>query len=84
MGKRLIERKNFAFGNSQTGTGKVRVNEIANAIALELADDEAASIAGISDMTLTTWRRDPEFLGKIKNAVSTRLAMRLSRIESGG
>jgi len=22
MGKRLIERKNFAFGNSQTGTGK--------------------------------------------------------------
>jgi hypothetical protein len=50
---------------------------------LGLADDEAASLAGISDMTLTRWRRDPEFLGKIKNAVSTRLAMRLSKIESG-
>src|SRR5262249_50232760 len=59
------------------------VQKIANAIALGLADDEAASLAGVSDMTLTTWRRDPVFLGKIKNAVSTRLAMRLSRIESG-
>jgi hypothetical protein len=59
------------------------VSKIANAIALGLADDEAASLAGISDMTLTTWRRDPEFLGKIKNAVSRRLAMRLSRIETG-
>jgi hypothetical protein len=59
------------------------VQKIANAIALGLADDEAASLAGVSDMTLTTWRRDPAFLGKIKNAVSTRLAMRLSRIESG-
>jgi hypothetical protein len=59
------------------------VEKIANAIALGLADDEAASLAGVSDMTLTTWRRDPEFLGKIKNAVSARLAMRLSKIESG-
>ena len=59
------------------------VEKISHAIALSLADDEAAAFAGISDMTLTTWRRDPEFLGKIKNAVSTRLAMRLSRIESG-
>jgi hypothetical protein len=50
---------------------------------LELADDEAASLAGISDVTLTTWRKNPEFLRKIKNAVSTRLAMRLSKIESG-
>jgi hypothetical protein len=50
---------------------------------LGLADDEAASLAGISDLTLTTWRKDPEFLRKIKNAVSTRLAMRLSKIESG-
>jgi hypothetical protein len=54
--------------------------KIANAIALSLADDEAASLAGISDMTLTTWRRDPAFLGIY---VSTRLAMRLSKIESG-
>ena len=45
-------------------------------MALGLADDEAASFAGISDLTLTTWRKDPEFLRKIKNAVSTRLAMR--------
>jgi hypothetical protein len=56
------------------------VAKITNAIALGLADDEAASLAGVSDMTLTKWRRDPEFIG---NAVSTRLAMRLSKIESG-
>ena len=52
------------------------IQKIADAIALGLADDEAASLAGISDLTLTTWRKDPEFLRKIKNAVSTRLAMR--------
>ena len=45
------------------------IQKIADAIALGLADDEAASLAGISDMTLTKWRRDPEFVGKIKNAV---------------
>jgi len=32
---------------------------------------------------LTNWRQDPEFLRKIKNAVSTRLAKRHSKIESG-
>jgi hypothetical protein len=42
------------------------VEKIARAIALGLADGEAASLAVISDMTLTTWRRDPEFLWKIK------------------
>jgi hypothetical protein len=34
------------------------VEKIANAIAPGLADDEAASIAGISDLTLTKWRRE--------------------------
>ena len=48
-----------------------------------MADDEATSIAGISDLTLTTWRKDPEFLRKIKTAVAIRLAMRLAKIESG-
>jgi hypothetical protein len=59
------------------------IQKIVDAIALGLADDEAASLAGISDLTLTTWRKDPEFLRKIKNAASARLAMRLSKIESG-
>src|SRR5215469_15502852 len=59
------------------------VQKIASAIALGLADDEAAAIAGVSDLTLTKWRRDPEFVRKIKNAVSIRLAVRLSKIESG-
>ena len=59
------------------------VQKIASAIALGLADDEAAAIAGVSDLTLTKWRRDPEFVRKIKNAVSRRLPVRLSKIESG-
>jgi len=59
------------------------VAKIAQAISLGMTDEEAAGYAGISDLTLTTWRKDPEFLSRIKNAVATRLAMRLSRIESG-
>jgi hypothetical protein len=59
------------------------VAKIAHAISLGLTDEEAAGYAGISDMTLTTWRKDPTFLGKIKDAVATRLVLRLSRIESG-
>jgi hypothetical protein len=59
------------------------IEKISHAIALGLADDEAAAFSGIDDVTLTRWKRDPEFCRKIKNAVSTRLAMRLSKIESG-
>jgi hypothetical protein len=59
------------------------VQKIAGAIALGLADDEAASIADINADTLAQWKKDPTFSEKIKNAVSTRLAMRLSKIESG-
>jgi len=61
----------------------VVVTKIAASLALGLSDDEAAAIAGINEVTLTRWKRDQEFCRKIKNAVSTRLAMRLSKIESG-
>ena len=80
-GKR--SRRGRLSGGAPTKRTSEVIQKIADAIALGLADDEAASLAGISDMTLTKWRRDPEFVGKIKNAVSTRLAMRLSRIGSG-
>ena len=80
-GKRS-KRGRLSEGRPTKQTEEV-VQKIADAIALGLADDEAASIAGIGDRTLTNWRQDPEFLRKIKNAVSTRLAMRLSKIESG-
>jgi hypothetical protein len=60
------------------------VAKIAHAISLGLTDEEAGGYAGISgNLTLTTWRKDPEFLRKIKDAVATRLVLRLSRIESG-
>jgi hypothetical protein len=59
------------------------VAKIAYAIGLGLNDTEAADYAGVSDLTLTTWRKDPEFLRKIKVAVSTRLAKRLAKIEAG-
>jgi hypothetical protein len=59
------------------------VAKIAYAISLGATDDEAAGYAGISDLTLVTWRKDPAFLSQIKNAVSTRLVMRLAKIESG-
>jgi|SRR6516164_4651493 hypothetical protein len=38
------------------------VAKVAYAISLGVTDGEAAGYAGISDMTLTTWRKDPEFL----------------------
>jgi hypothetical protein len=40
-------------------------------------------VAGISDVTMTVWRRDKAFVAKIKNAVAMRLYKRLQRIESG-
>jgi hypothetical protein len=48
-----------------------------------LNDEEAALVAGISDMTMTLWRRDPLFVERIKRAVALRLYKRLQRIELG-
>ena len=39
----------------------------------------SAAFSGIDDVTLTRWKRDPEFCRKIKSAVSTRL----TKIEAG-
>jgi hypothetical protein len=61
----------------------VTVQKICNALAMGLNDEEAALFAGISDMTLTLWRRDPVFLARIQRAVVQRLYKRLQRIESG-
>jgi hypothetical protein len=59
------------------------VQKICNALAMGLNDEEAALFAGITDVTLTLWRRDPVFLATIKRAVVQRLYKRLQRIESG-
>jgi len=80
--KRCSKRDRLSEGRPTKQTEEV-VQKIANAIALGLADDEAASLAGVSDLTLTKWCRDPEFVRKIKSAVSRRLAVRLAKIESG-
>jgi hypothetical protein len=79
---KLSKRGRQGEGRPTKQTPEV-VEKIAKAIALGLADDEAAAIAGVSDLTLTKWRRDSEFVRKIKVAVSERLAKRLFRIESG-
>ena len=59
------------------------VQKLCAALSMGLTDGEAASVAGISDVTLTLWRRDQDFLAKIKHAVAIRLYKRLERIESG-
>src|SRR5262245_60152270 len=60
-----------------------RVRKICNALAMGLTDEEAALVAGISDVTMTLWRRDPLFVERIKRAVALRLYKRLGRIEAG-
>lgn len=59
------------------------VAKIAEALSFGLSDEEAADVAGISDLTLTTWRKRPDFLRDIKHAVSARLLLRLKRIDAG-
>jgi hypothetical protein len=53
------------------------------AFALGLTDDQAASVINVSDMTLTTWKRNPAFMAEIRGAVNERLMLRLKRIEAG-
>jgi hypothetical protein len=60
-----------------------KVRKICSALAMGLNDEEAALVAGISDVTMTLWRRDPAFVERIKRAVALRLYKRLQRIEAG-
>lgn len=57
--------------------------KLKEAFALGLTDDQAASVVGVSDMTLTTWKRNPSFMAEIRGAVNERLMLRLKRIEAG-
>ena len=49
----------------------------------ELTDEEVAALVGIDDLTLTRWKKDPEFCRAIKKAQAMRLLIRLKRIEKG-
>ena len=60
------------------------IARIAKAISLGLTDEETCALVGIDPNTLMNWKKDPEFLGAIKKAVSARLVKRLERIEKGG
>jgi hypothetical protein len=57
--------------------------KIAKAISFGLTDQEAADIAGIDDLTLTRWKKLPDFCRAVKRAVSARKLIRLQRIDSG-
>src|SRR6476646_5383910 len=56
---------------------------IAEAISFGLADEEAAAVVGIDDLTLTRWRKIPEFCRAIKSAVAARKLTRLKLIDAG-
>lgn len=80
--KKVSKRGIAGDGRPSKQTPEV-VAQIAHAISMGLNDAEAASLVGISDVTLTMWKRDPNFMGQIQYAVSQRLLQRLSRIERG-
>jgi hypothetical protein len=80
--KKRSKRGILAEGRASKQT-PARVRKICNALAMGLNDEEAALVAGITDVTMTLWRRDPLFVEKIKGAVALRLYKRLQRIEAG-
>ena len=57
--------------------------KLKEAFAYGLNDDQAAAVAGVSDVTLTLWKRRPEFMAEIREAINERLLVRLKRIEEG-
>jgi hypothetical protein len=57
--------------------------KLKEAFAYGLNDDQAAALAGVSDVTLTLWKRRPEFMAEIREAINQRLLVRLKRIEEG-
>jgi hypothetical protein len=60
------------------------VARISQAISFGLTDEETSALVDIEPETLRLWKKDPEFFGAIKKAVSARLVKRLERIEKGG
>ena len=59
------------------------IEKIVEAISFGLTDQEAADFARIDDLTMTRWRKIPEFCRAIKSAVATRKLIRLKRVEKG-
>jgi hypothetical protein len=59
------------------------IDTLAQCVADGLTDEESASIAGIDDLTLTRWRKQPEFCRAIRLASALRTQKRLKRIEYG-
>jgi hypothetical protein len=59
------------------------IAKLKEAFSYGLNDDQAAALVGVSDMTLTTWKRDPAFMHEIREAINERLLVRLKRIETG-
>jgi hypothetical protein len=57
--------------------------KLKEALALGLTDEQAAAVVGVSEVTLTMWKRNPAFIAEIRGAVNERLMMRLKRIEAG-
>ena len=57
--------------------------KIIDAISSGLTDQEAADHARIDDLTLTRWKKIPEFCRAIKGAVVARKLCRLRRVENG-
>jgi hypothetical protein len=57
--------------------------KLKEAFSYGLNDDQAAAVAGVSDVTLTLWKRRPEFMAEIREAINERLLVRLKRIEAG-
>jgi hypothetical protein len=57
--------------------------KLKEAFSYGLNDDQAAAVAGVSDVTLTIWKRRPEFMAEIREAINQRLLVRLKRIEEG-
>jgi hypothetical protein len=48
---------------------------ISSIFVLSWTDEEAALVAGITDVTMTLWRRDPVFIERIKRAVAVALRL---------
>ena len=57
--------------------------KIKEAFAYGLTDEQTASIVGVSEVTMTLWKRKPAFMAEIRGAVNERLIFRLKRIEAG-
>jgi hypothetical protein len=59
------------------------IAKLKEAFAYGLNDDQAAALVGVSDVTLTLWKRKPAFIAEIRGAITERLLVRLKRIEEG-